>query len=277
MHQKFVTDTAHFLRSFGIISVVSAPLAFCRQIRPPKNSPPQPSGPPRRRTLRSLTRTCVTLVVSCLAVFLSTSGASAGEPATIVFALDFPKSDPAHYSISATSDGHARYECVAKADPDAAEQPYTSEFDFSPANRARIFDLAAQAHYFSGKVDSGNHKLAFTGQKKLVYRDGQHTYTADYNYSDVPAVQQLTVLFQNVAATLEYGRRIAYFHRYQKLALDDELKRMEAQARSNELSELQAVQPILQEVFDDTSVINVVRARAKRLVEMGKAANANQR
>ena len=186
MHQKFVTDTAHFLRSFGIISVVSAPLAFCRQIRPPKNSPPQPSGPPRRRTLRSLTRTCVTLVVSCLAVFLSTSGASAGEPATIVFALDFPKSDPAHYSISATSDGHARYECVAKAGPDAAEQPYTSEFDFSPANRARIFDLAAQAHYFSGKVDSGNHKLAFTGQKKLVYRDGQHTYTADYNYSDVP-------------------------------------------------------------------------------------------
>ena len=87
----------------------------------------------------------------------------------------------------------------------------------------------------------------------------------------------MTVLFQNVAATLEYGRRIAYFHRYQKLALDDELKRMEAQARSNELSELQAVQPILQEVFDDTSVINVVRARAKRLVEMGKAANANQR
>jgi hypothetical protein len=90
-------------------------------------------------------------------------------------------------------------------------------------------------------------------------------------------VQQLTVLFQNVAATLEYGRRIAYYHRYQKLALDDELKRMEAQARSNELSELQAVQPVLQEIFDDTSVINVVRARAQRLVEMGKAVNSNQR
>jgi len=216
------------------------------------------------------------LVVTCLAIFLSTS-ASAGEPATIVFALDFPKSDPAHYSISVASDGHAKYECVAKADPNAEEQPYTSEFDFSPASRARIFDLAAQAHYFSGKVDSGNRKLAFTGAKKLVYRDGQHTYTADYNYSDVPAVQQLTVLFQNVAATLEYGRRIAYYHRYQKLALDDELKRMEAQARSNELSELQAVQPVLQEIFDDTSVINVVRARAKRLVEMGQAANSNQR
>jgi len=166
---------------------------------------------------------------------------------------------------------------VAKVAPEAEEQPYASEFDFSPANRLRVFDLAVQAHYFSGKVDSGNHKLAFTGAKKLVYRDGQHTYTADFNYSELPAVQQLTALLQNVAATLEYGRRIVYYHQYQKLALDDELKRMEAQARNNELSELQAVQPVLQEVLDDTSVINVVRARAKRLIEMGKATNSTRR
>ena len=228
---------------------------------------------PRHWTLRPLGPTCVTLIVSCLLVFLSTSVARAGDPANIVFTLDFPKSDPVHYSISVTSDGHARYECVAKADPEAEEQPYTSEFDFSPASRARIFDLAAQAHYFSGKVDSGKRNLAFTGAKKLVYRDGRHTYTADYNYSELPAVQQLTIFFQNVAATLEYGRRIAYYHRYQKLALDDELKRMETQAKGNELSELQAVQAVLLEIFDDPSVINVVRARAKRLVEMGRAAN----
>jgi len=204
-------------------------------------------------------------------------GAHAGESATVVFTLDFPNSDPAHYSITVNSDGHARYECVAKVAPEAEEQPYTSEFDFSPASRARVFDLAAQAHYFSGKVDSGKQKLAFTGAKRLVYRDGQHTNTAEYNYSELPAVQQLTALFQNVAATLEYGRRIVYYHQYQKLALDDELKRMEAQARGSELSEVQAVQPILQEILEDTSVINVVRARAKRLIDMGKAANSTQR
>jgi hypothetical protein len=216
-------------------------------------------------------------MVSCLVLWLPAGGASAGELATIVFTLDFPRSDPAHYSISVTADGHAKYECVAKADPDAEEQPYAYEFDFSSPNRARIFELAEQAHYFSGKVDSGNRKLAFTGAKKLVYRDGQHTYTADYNYSDQPAVRELTALFQNVAATLEYGRRIVYFHRYQKLALDDELRRMEAQAKSNELSELQAVRPVLQEIFDDTSVINVVRARAQRLIEMGKVPNSPRR
>ena len=85
-------------------------------------------------------------------------------------------------------------------------------------------------------------------------------------------MQQLTTLFQGVAATLEFGRRLAHNHRYQKLALDDELKRMEDEARRGDLVELQAVKPLLQEIYDDSSVMNVVRARAQRIMEMGPAA-----
>lgn len=199
----------------------------------------------------------------------------AADPATVSFSLDFPNSDPEHYSISVTADGHASYQCSARTLPDSDErQTYQTEFEVTPATRARIFDLAAQAHYFEKKIDSGNRKLAFTGSKKLVYQDGHDTHTAEYNYSNLPAVQQLTALFQSLASTLDYGRRIAYYHRYQKLALDEELKRMEAQARSNELIELQALQPVLQQLYDDTSVMNVVRARAERLIEMSKNAAA---
>ncbi len=195
----------------------------------------------------------------------------AADPATVSFSLDFPHSDPEHYSISVTSDGHASYQCSAQTMPDSDErQTYQTEFEVTPATRARIFDLAAQAHYFEKKVDSGNSKLAFTGSKKLVYQDGPNTHAAEYNYSNVPAVQQLTGLFQSLALTIDYGRTLAYYHRYQKLALDEETKRMEAQARNNELIELQALQPVLQQLYDDTSVMNVVRARAERLIEMSR-------
>jgi len=187
----------------------------------------------------------------------------------VTFSLDFPGSDPDHYSISVQSDGNARYECSAKISSESEDRDnYHTEFNFSNATRARIFDLAAQAHYFSGKIDSGNHKLANTGAKKLSYKDGQRESMATYNFSPLPAVQQLTALFQSVSATLEFGRRLAYSHRYQKLALDDELKQMEDQARRGELVELQAAKPILQEIHDDSSVINVVRARAQRIMEM---------
>ena len=79
-----------------------------------------------------------------------------------------------------------------------------------------------------------------------------------------------------MAGTLEYGRRLAYYHRYQKLALDEELRHMEAQAKNAQLSEIQGVAPVLQEIVEDTSVINVVRARAKELIEMGSAEAAGR-
>ena|SRR3974390_266033 len=194
---------------------------------------------------------------------------SAADPASVTFSLDFPDSSPEHYSIAVQSDGHTHYESSGKitADSDVRDN-YETDFVFSDAIRSRIFDLAAQAHYFTGKVDSGNKKLAFTGSKKLVYKDGQRNSSADYNYSQQPAVQQLTTLFQSVAATMEFGRRLTYFHRYQKLALDDELKRMEDEARRGELAELQAVSPVLHQIYEDNSVINVVRARARRINEL---------
>jgi hypothetical protein len=208
--------------------------------------------------------TVVTLVVFAVRLF-------AADSATVTYTQDFPGSDPDHYTISVGPNGHGHYECSAKISADSDDrETYETDFDFSDATRARIFALAAQSKFFSGKIDSGNKKLAFTGNKTLTYVDGERTSTASYNFSPVQAVQELTSLFQSIAATLEFGHRLAHLHRYQKLALDDELKRMDDQARRGELAELQAVKPVLQEIYDDPSVINVVRARAQRVMEMAK-------
>lgn len=198
------------------------------------------------------------------------TGGNVPSNAMVTFTLDFPGSTPPHYSIAVAADGNAGYECTVKIEDDADEQTYKTEFEMSAANRERIFNLAKQAQYFAGKIDSGKRNLAFTGAKVLSYQDGQRSFQARYNYSSLDAVQQLTTLFQNVAGTLDYGRRLAYYHRYQKLALDDELKRMVAGAQSNQLSEIQSVAPVLQEIVEDTSVMNLVRARAKELLEMKK-------
>jgi hypothetical protein len=217
----------------------------------------------------------ILLFIAAAVLPLYSQRAASDAAAVVTFTLDFPDSDPSHYSIAVGQDGQGTYESSAKTSPDSEEQLYESEFEVSRTNRERIFALARQAGLFAGTLDSGNHKLAFTGKKTLSYQDGQRKYSAAFNYSTIPAVQQLTELFQNIASTLDYGRRLAYSHRYQKLALDDELKRMETQAKNNELSEIRSIAPVLQEIVDDASVITVVRARAQRLIEMGKVAAAN--
>jgi hypothetical protein len=224
-----------------------------------------------RRTsgLRAIRVALAAAAMCAPAIAQQTANASAVSTAMVTFTLDFPQSNPEHYSIAVDAAGHARYECVGTIAEDSEEQPYRAEFQVSAGNREKIFDWAKQAQYFAGKIDSGNGKLAFTGTKLLSFQDGRRSNTARYNYSSQAAVQQLTELFQRMAGTLDYGRRLSYYHRYQKLALDEELKRMETQARNNELGEIQGVAPVLQEIFEDTSVINVVRSRAKELIEMG--------
>jgi hypothetical protein len=225
--------------------------------------------PSEARDLQAHSHTRPVFLVACV-VLLWMSPGLAADTARVTFSLDFPGSDPAHYSIAVQSDGGGLYECVGRISQESDDtENYHTQFSFSDATRARIFELAAQANYFSGSIDSGKKKLAFTGAKKLTYKDGQRDTAANYNFSSVLAVQQLTALFQGVAATLEFGRRLDHYHRYQKLALDDELKRMEAQAHAGQLNELPAVKPVLQEIYDDGSVMNVVRARAQRIMEMG--------
>jgi hypothetical protein len=184
---------------------------------------------------------------------------------SVSFSQDFPGSDPEHYTITVFADGHSSYQSDGKLV--AQEQPGTEErFDFvlSPAATKQIFDLAKRAHYFSGNLDSRK-KIAATGVKTLSYREGGKQTSATFNYSTISGVEPLTELFQSLSSTLEFGRRLQYYYRHQKLGLNEELGRMEEALNSHQLGDLSTVGPILQEIAQDPSVMNVARARAMRI------------
>lgn len=185
----------------------------------------------------------------------------------VAFEQTFPGSEPAHYIVSITSDCHGTYQSNEKiTDPSAAEDPFHFDFTFTSATCTKVFDLTKQAHYFEGNVDSKKKNIASTGMKTLSYKDDQRSTKATYNYSPMPAVLELTRIFQSLGATMEFGRRLEYDRRYQKLALDEDLKKMEAETGVNALEEISAIAPVLQKIINDPSLMNVVRARAQRLI-----------
>jgi len=219
----------------------------------------------RRDGLRAY---CGALICFAFSLLLAAQAEQLALP-TVTFTCDFPGSDPSHYVISVSSDAHASYvsdgKLTAQAEADA-DAPTRLEFTISSETATRIFDLAKRARYFKGEIDSKKKNLASAGTKTLSYKDARKATQATYNYSSVPAVQELTKLFQNLSATLEFGRRIEYDYRYQKLALDQEVKRMEEMANQGSLEDVSAVAPILQKIANDASIINGVRARAERLL-----------
>ena len=211
--------------------------------------------------------------IVCLLVFFSSLAYSqTGAPAAVTFTIDFPASQPEHYSIRVLSDGSAHYQSSGHLSADSDEtDSFDLDFTVGAERRQKIFDLVAKADYFRKDIDSRHKGVAFTGKKTLSYKDAQRSGESTYNYSTIPPVQDLTALMQSLSATLEFGHRLQYDHHYQKLAMDEELKRMQEMASSNELVEIAAIQPILDQIVAAQSVINVTRARAQRLLEHAAA------
>ncbi len=199
-------------------------------------------------------------------------------PPTVTFTCDFPGSEPAHYEVTVSSDGHGSYSSRSepRSSPDSEDasdshsagesEVYRADFAVSQSTAGRIFDLAKRARYFEEELDSGKKNLASTGAKTLSYKAPGTSTHASYNYSPIPSIQDLTAIFQSLSGTLEFVRRLEYDLRYQKLALDQELKRMEEMAGAGSLSELSAAAPILRKIADDPTIMNVSRTRAQRLL-----------
>jgi len=241
---------------------------FFAQFRP-AYLPVKPPASPAAPSFEGLGAVYILLLVCSLLCCRSTTQGQETAIPTVTFTCDFPGSEPDHYVISVSADGSASYVSDGKLSPESdAAEPFHSDFTISQPARARVFDLAKRAHYFEGQIESKNKNLASTGSKILTYKDAQKSTRATYNYSSVPSVQELTSFFQGLSTTLEFGHRLDYYLRYQKLALDDELKKMEEMSNSHELQEMSSLAPILQKIVDDPAVIKVVRARAQRLLQL---------
>lgn len=193
---------------------------------------------------------------------------------TLTFDCLWEAATPQEYTITVRPTGSARYVSTnpLRSTEDRAQDPdYDMEFTLSSAGSAKVFALAAQAKYFDGDFEYKKHAVANTGRKTLTYADMVRHFQTTYNWSEVPAIDQITRFFQGVSSTIQHGRRLEFLHRYDKLGLEAELKGMEDEAEGHYLAELQIIAPVLESIAGDSSVMNVARQRARRLLERAKA------
>jgi hypothetical protein len=185
---------------------------------------------------------------------------------TVTFAFEMPGADPPHYTVAVASTSRASFSATYNSVEKTGE-PYVVKFDITSGTATRIFELARDLNFFQGDFEYRNGRIANMGMKTLRYADGTRKYETSFNYSVNPQMQELTRIFQGMANSLEFGRRLAYLLHYDKLGLDAELKSMEEQAKSKSLLELQVNQDILRRIANDHSIMNITRRRADRLLQ----------
>jgi hypothetical protein len=187
---------------------------------------------------------------------------------TITFDRVWEAYKPQEVTITVQSTGSARY--ISRnpfTPPEPGSDPdYMLDFTISTRNQERLFRDAREANYFNGDFSYKKHAVASTGKKTLTYSDSVRHFSTTYDYSENKAIQEIMNLFSGISNTIEHGRKLMYLHRFDKLGLEDELKGMESAAEGHNLAELQIIVPTLKSIEDDTTVLNIARQRAKKLL-----------
>ncbi|MFZ0313104.1 MAG: hypothetical protein WAL85_10400 [Candidatus Korobacteraceae bacterium] len=187
--------------------------------------------------------------------------------ASVRFSFDWSQGFPwQSYSITVQSDGKSSFNGTPHADGTNDTDPYQQEFTMSAANRQKIFDLAQKLNYFQGDFASRMKNIAQTGQKTLQYQSPQIQGSATYNWSQNADVEDLTRLFGAIAMTIDFGRKLTFQYRYDKLGMDKLLKELEDQQASHGVDELAIIAPMLRKIADDPNLMNISRQSAERLL-----------
>jgi hypothetical protein len=218
--------------------------------------------------------------LAAILLFLSASSASAQqaealtvEQASVWFNFVWDVGIPwQSYSFQVQAGGKVHFDGKPSPARGGDTDPVQQDFTMSEANRRKIFEAARRLNYFQGNLDSHLKHIAQTGSKTLMYKSAEIQGSSTYNYSQNPDVQQLTQLFLGLANTLEFGRKLAWNYRFDKLGMNQTLTELQELQASHQVEELSVIEPILRKIANDPNLMHISRESAEHLLKTGAAA-----
>ena len=215
-------------------------------------------------------RLCFAFIVllPVLPALAQPQAAPAAAQPVVTFEFDWSQGIPWQtYSIMVQADGNTHFQGTPAPDEAGGDTDlFQQDFTMSEANRSKMFDLAKKLNYFQGDFDSHLKRIAQTGSKTLEYKSATAHGSTRYNWSQNADVQELTRLFLAIANTLDYGRKLTFQYRFDKLGMDARLKELEDIRANHYVEELNAIAPILRKIADDPDMMHISRQAAQHLL-----------
>jgi hypothetical protein len=188
----------------------------------------------------------------------------AATGAQIRFTVQDPQLQPQTYTLEIHEDGSGTY--TADYGNPTAQRVKRSIHVHGPLV-SRLFRTARKEHFFGTDCAETRKHVAFTGKKTLAYAGPDGSGSCTFNYSHERGVNQITAKLVAVGYTLQVGKRLRQEHRYDRLALDDELASLQEAVREGRALEPENIAPELEAIANDNAVMNLARDRARSLLE----------
>jgi hypothetical protein len=195
---------------------------------------------------------------------------SSGPPSgpTVVFNLSWSKGLPwTDYTFTVNQSGATHFKGAVNPAESGDTDPFEQDFTMSDATLQQIFQIAKATDYFQGQFETRTKNVARTGTKTLEFHSPTLNTSTSYNFSSNPSIEQITRLFQSLATTIDYGRKLSFQYRFDKLGMDARLKELVELHAKGMADEMQVIEPILRKVADDDNMMHVARTEARQLLK----------
>jgi hypothetical protein len=181
------------------------------------------------------------------------------------------------YTVEVGANGKSHFQGTPHPGETNDSDPVEQDFTMSEANRQKLFELAQKLNYFHGDFDSHLKHIAQTGKKTLEFQSAENNGSTSFNWSQNADIEWLARFFGGIATTIDYGRKLEFQYRFDKLGMDQRLRELEDLQANNGVEELEIIVPILRKIAGDPNLMNISRETARKLLRnMEQPAPASQ-
>lgn len=208
----------------------------------------------------------VLLLVS-LATAFAQGPAQAPPPASahgamLVFRKIFKSSYPEFAEIKVSEDGSGTWD-IRQLD----ETPRPEPLQIAAPLAHKMFKLVAELHDFQGVDLDVHRRIADLGQKTFRYQDGADVHQVTFNYTLNNPANQLLAIFEGLERQELDLSDMERTMRYDHLGVNDVMTRVQRDVKSKLLPDPEALLPVLDQIAEDSDLIDIARKRAREIAE----------
>jgi len=195
-----------------------------------------------------------------LATSLTAFPAIAAGDAVITYRKVFKGSVPESVEITIGESGKCTFDIRQ-----LAEDPKPQEFDVGQPIREKIFSLAKELNNFRNLDLDTHRKIANLGAKTFRYEKDGVANEVTYNYTVNTPASQLQQIFEGLSYQQDHMQTLQRTLKYDRLGLYDALGYLETDLDNGVIPEPEHLLPVLEQIANDTHVIEIARSRARAI------------
>lgn len=185
--------------------------------------------------------------------------ASAGD-AVITFRKIFKGSMPEFEEIKISEAGRCSFDIRQ-----LAEDPDVRPLEVGQALRAKIFSLADELGHFRNVDLDVHRRIANLGAKTFRYEKDGENHEVVFNYTINPAASQLVEIFEGLSRQQDHLLTLERRLKYDRLGVNEALLDLKADYDNKLLPEPERLLPVLEQIANDTRIVEIARQRARAL------------